>query len=129
MKECRITKKKKSTVAQWKNAGLAIERAWVRILFATFTFFYCMFSCRSNLETLLNPINDEPTSCLDHAKVRYGGSFHDNMVDDVKALGKIVCVFAAMIPYWTVYFQVGSGLGNPVAYPGGFPGCPETPRP
>ena len=89
--------------------------------------FYCMFSCLSNLETLLNPINDEPTSCLDHAKVRYGGSFHDNMVDDVKALGKIVCVFAAMIPYWTVYFQVGSGLGNPVAYPGGFSGCPETP--
>ncbi len=71
-----------------------------------------MFPCRSNLETLLNPINDEPSSCLDHAKVRYGGSFHDNMVDDVKALGKIVCVFAAMIPYWTVYFQVGSGLGD-----------------
>ena len=43
---------------------------------------------------------------LDAAKVRYGGSFHDNLVDDVRSLGKILLVFLAMVPYWTVYFQV-----------------------
>ena len=50
-------------------------------------------------------VQDQP-SCLDYAKVRYGGSFHDNMVEDVKSLGKIVLVFFTLIPYWLVYFQV-----------------------
>ena len=49
-----------------------------------------------------------PPSCLDNAKVRYGGSFHDAMVDDVKVLGKIICLFAALVPYWVVYFQMES---------------------
>ncbi|KAK3589154.1 hypothetical protein CHS0354_017122 [Potamilus streckersoni] len=50
--------------------------------------------------------HQEPTSFLDHAKFRYGGSFHDSSVENVKVLGKIVCVFLALIPYWMVYFQI-----------------------
>ncbi|KAL3856879.1 hypothetical protein ACJMK2_011587 [Sinanodonta woodiana] len=50
--------------------------------------------------------HQEPMSFLDHAKFRYGGSFHDSSVENVKVLGKIVCVFLTLIPYWMVYFQI-----------------------
>ncbi|XP_041348632.1 solute carrier family 15 member 4-like [Gigantopelta aegis] len=43
---------------------------------------------------------------LDNAKHMYGGAFHDTLVEDVKKLKKILCVFAVLIPYWIVYFQM-----------------------
>ncbi|XP_074640754.1 solute carrier family 15 member 4-like [Tubulanus polymorphus] len=49
---------------------------------------------------------DEAGSCIDYAKVRYGGSFQDSVVDDLKALLKIVLIFVTMIPYWIVIFQM-----------------------
>ena len=47
-----------------------------------------------------------PRGMLDYAKSRFGGEFHDHVVEDVRVLGKILIVFLAIIPYWTVYFQV-----------------------
>ncbi|ELU04156.1 hypothetical protein CAPTEDRAFT_167732 [Capitella teleta] len=49
---------------------------------------------------------DPPEGCLDRAKLRFGGSFHDNCVDDVRSLGRVLLVFLAIIPYWIVYFQM-----------------------
>jgi len=44
--------------------------------------------------------------CLDYAKLRHGGSFHDGTVEEIKVIGKIVLVFASLVPYWIVYYQV-----------------------
>ncbi|XP_071495684.1 solute carrier family 15 member 4-like [Diadema antillarum] len=45
---------------------------------------------------------------LDMAKKRYGGSFHDSMVEDVKSLKKVIGVFILLIPYWMSYYQMQS---------------------
>ncbi|XP_050408235.2 solute carrier family 15 member 4 [Patella vulgata] len=50
--------------------------------------------------------NEEEIKFLDHAKHRHGGIYHDSIVDDVRDLKKIICVFIVLIPYWVVYFQM-----------------------
>ena len=45
-------------------------------------------------------------SWLDHAMMKYGGSYLDSDVEEVKTIGKILIIFAVLVPYWTIYSQV-----------------------
>ncbi len=45
-------------------------------------------------------------SWLDNAKIRFGGPLDDDQVEDVKSLRAILILFALLVPYWIVYFQV-----------------------
>ena len=45
-------------------------------------------------------------SFLDYAKGVNDGRFHDRIVDDIKALGRIIIVFLLLMPYWIIYLQV-----------------------
>lgn len=45
-------------------------------------------------------------SWLDRAMMKYGGSFLDTEVEEVKTILKIMVIFAILIPYWVIYFQV-----------------------
>ena len=48
----------------------------------------------------------EMDSCIDRIKESYGGKYPDKTVEEVKSLGRIMPIFATIILYWTVYFQV-----------------------
>jgi len=47
-------------------------------------------------------------SWLDRAMVKYGGSYLDTDVEEVKTVSKIMAIFVILIPYWAIYFQVSS---------------------
>ena len=51
-------------------------------------------------------------SWLDRAMIKYGGSYLDTDVEEVKTVAKIVAVFVILIPYWAIYFQVSSSSIN-----------------
>jgi len=52
--------------------------------------------------------NEQSLSLLDFAKLSNNGKFIDRNVDDVKSLRRIIVVFLLLIPYWLIYYQVGS---------------------
>lgn len=43
---------------------------------------------------------------LDAAKIEFGGRFDNELVEDVKQLKFVAGVFALLIPYWILYFQM-----------------------
>ena len=45
-------------------------------------------------------------SWLDYAMMKYGGSYLDTDVEEVKTIARIMLIFATLVPYWTIYFQV-----------------------
>jgi len=45
-------------------------------------------------------------SWLDRAMMKYGGSYLDTDVEEVKTIGRIMIIFAILVPYWAIYFQV-----------------------
>ena len=47
-------------------------------------------------------------SWLDRAMMKYGGSYLDTDVLEVKMIGRIMVIFVTLIPYWAIYFQVTS---------------------
>jgi peptide/histidine transporter 3/4 len=51
-------------------------------------------------------LNERPKSFFDYAKVAYNGKFQDRVVDDIKALRRVIIMFLLLIPYWIIYLQV-----------------------
>ncbi|CAF1073120.1 unnamed protein product [Adineta ricciae] len=49
--------------------------------------------------------NEQSRSFLDYAKVEYNGQFPGRVVDDIKALRRIIVMFVLLIPYWLLYVQ------------------------
>ncbi|KAK3703597.1 hypothetical protein QZH41_019140 [Actinostola sp. cb2023] len=47
-------------------------------------------------------------SWLDRAMCKYGGSYLDSEVLEVKTLGRISVMFLMLIPYWMIYYQMNS---------------------
>jgi hypothetical protein len=71
------------------------------------------FSYRT-IDTAGSSSEAEPQALLDFAKSRYGGSFHDSDVEEVRSLGKTMLIFFTMIPYWIGYYQVSMNNSHSV---------------
>ncbi|KAG2471175.1 S15A4 protein, partial [Polypterus senegalus] len=79
-------------------------------MFRILSYSFCSHQQHKEISRIRNQSNGlhspryKPT-ILDMAKDTYGGKFPEERVEEVKAVLKIIPVFLALIPYWTVYFQ------------------------
>ncbi|KAJ1523836.1 hypothetical protein ONE63_010394 [Megalurothrips usitatus] len=62
------------------------------------------------LSSRSSPASANAPSWLDYAKMRYGGSYHDSSVEDVKKLGSVLLLLILLLPYWLVFFQIETGF-------------------
>jgi dipeptide/tripeptide permease len=53
-------------------------------------------------------ISEQSTSFLDFARASNNGKYVDRIVNDVKSLRRVIIVFLFLIPYWLIYYQVGT---------------------
>ncbi|XP_077570920.1 solute carrier family 15 member 4 [Stigmatopora nigra] len=64
------------------------------------------YACCSSKAKEPDLLRTSPPTLLDGAKISHGGKFPEEKVEELRSLLKILPVFLALIPYWTVYFQM-----------------------
>lgn len=79
--------------------GYAVRKSFQRIF------------CRSRSppprsKGLIDPDHCRPETWIDVAKVRHGGPFHDEIVNNVKIFFSTLFFFFSLVPYWMTYFQM-----------------------
>ena len=51
-------------------------------------------------------------SWISYANLKYGGSYLDWEVEEVRLLLRVIPVFLVLIPYWSIYSQVSPRLSS-----------------
>jgi len=90
--------------------GITILSNVIRIVFyairTTFKRIFCRSRSPPRNKGLIDPDHCRPEAWIDVSKVRYGGPFHDEIVNNVKTFFSVLFFFVSLVPYWMTYFQM-----------------------